>query len=51
MESKIFVVIIIICIALIVVGYVKHNFELIINFALRMFAGLGGIFLLNLLIL
>jgi len=51
MESKIFVVIIIICIALIVVGYVKHNFELIINFALRMFAGLGGIFLLNLLLL
>lgn len=50
MESKIFVVIIIICVALIIIGFAKHNFELIINFAIRIFAGLGGIFILNFLL-
>ncbi len=50
MESKIFIVIIIICVALIIIGFVKHNFELIINFGIRIFAGLGGIFILNLLL-
>lgn len=50
MESKIFVVIIIICVALIIIGVAKHNFELIINFAIRIFAGLGGIFIVNLLL-
>lgn len=51
MESQIFVVIIIICIALIVFGLIKHRFDLLVNFGLRIFSGLLGIYLLNSLLL
>ncbi len=51
MESQIFVVIIIICIALILFGLIKHRFDLLVNFGLRIFAGLLGIYLLNSLLL
>jgi inhibitor of the pro-sigma K processing machinery len=47
MESTIFVIIIIICVALILFGVIKHRFDLIVNFGLRIFAGLLGIYLLN----
>lgn len=47
MESQIFVVIIIICIALIAFGLIKHRFDLLVNFGLRIFSGLLGIYLLN----
>ncbi|MGB8452780.1 MAG: pro-sigmaK processing inhibitor BofA family protein [Anaerocolumna sp.] len=51
MESQIFVVIIIICIVLITFGLIKHRFDLLVNFGLRMFSGLLGIYLLNNLLL
>ena len=51
MESNIFVVIIIICTVLIVVGIVKDNFNLIVNFLARIFAGVAGIFIVNWLII
>ncbi len=47
MESQIFVVIIIICIALIVFGLIKHRFDLLVNFGLRIFSGMLGIYLIN----
>lgn len=47
MESQIFVIIIIICIALIAFGLIKHRFDLLVNFGLRLFSGLLGIYLLN----
>lgn len=51
MESKIFIVIIVICVGLIVVGLIKHRFDLLVNFGLRIFAGLLGIYLLNTILL
>ncbi len=51
MESQIFVAIIIICIALIAFGLIKHRFDLLVNFCLRIFSGLLGIYLLNSLLL
>jgi inhibitor of the pro-sigma K processing machinery len=47
MESKIFIVIILICVGLILFGLIKHRFDLFVNFGLRIFAGLLGIYLLN----
>ncbi|BCJ92470.1 hypothetical protein acsn021_00390 [Anaerocolumna cellulosilytica] len=47
MESKIFIAIIIICVALILFGLIKHRYDLFVNFGLRIFAGLLGIYLLN----
>lgn len=47
MESQIFLVIIIICVALILFGIVKHRYDLLVNFGLRIVAGLVGIYLLN----
>ena len=47
MESQIFVAIIIICVALILFGVIKHRFDLLVNFGLRIFSGLLGIYLLN----
>jgi inhibitor of the pro-sigma K processing machinery len=47
MESKIFVVIIVICVALILFGIIKHRFDLLVNFGLRIFGGLLGIYILN----
>lgn len=46
-ESKIFIVIIIICIALLLIGFIKQKFDLIINFGLRIMAGLLAIYILN----
>lgn len=51
MESQIFVVIIIICVALIAFGLIKHRFDLLVNFGLRIFSGLLGIYLVNSLLL
>lgn len=47
MESKIFVAIILICVGLILFGLIKHRFDLFVNFGLRIFAGLLGIYLIN----
>jgi inhibitor of the pro-sigma K processing machinery len=47
MESQIFVVIIVICLGLLFYGLIKHRFDLLVNFGLRVFAGLLGIYLLN----
>ncbi len=51
MESQIFVVLIVICIALIAFGLIKHRVVLLVNFSLRIFSGLLGIYLLNNLLL
>ncbi len=51
MESQIFVIIIIICIALIIFGLIKHRFDLLVNFGLRIFSGMLGIYLINSLLL
>jgi len=51
MESQIFVVIIIVCVALILFGLIKHRFDLLVNFGLRIFSGLLGIYLVNSLLL
>lgn len=47
MESKIFVAIIIVCVVLIIVGVIKDNYNLIINFLVRLIAGVAGIFIMN----
>ncbi len=47
MESQIFVTIIVICLGLLLYGLIKHRFDLLVNFGLRVFAGLLGIYLLN----
>ncbi|MFU0827960.1 MAG: Pro-sigmaK processing inhibitor BofA [Lachnoclostridium sp.] len=47
MESKIFIVIILICVAFILFGIIKHRFDLFVNFGLRIFSGLLGIYLVN----
>lgn len=47
MESEVFVIIIIICVALILFGLIKHRYELLVNFGLRIFSGLLGIYLVN----
>lgn len=47
MESKIFIVIIVICLGLLFYGLIKHRFDLLVNFGLRVFTGLLGIYLLN----
>ena len=47
MESQIFIVIIVICLGLIFYGLIKHRFDFLVNFGLRVFAGLLGIYLMN----
>ncbi len=47
MESQIFIVIILICLGLIFYGIIKHRFDFLVNFGLRIFAGLLGIYLMN----
>lgn len=47
MESQIFVAIIVICVVLILIGFIKHQFDLIVNFGLRIFSGLLAIYLIN----
>jgi len=47
MESKIFVVIIVICVGLILFGIIKQRFDMLVNFGFRIFAGLLGIYLVN----
>lgn len=47
MESKILILIIIICLTLLIISLVKHNFDLIVNFGLRIVAGLLAIYILN----
>jgi inhibitor of the pro-sigma K processing machinery len=46
-ESKIFVIIILICITLLLIGLIKKRFDLLVNFGLRIMAGLLGIYILN----
>lgn len=50
MESMIFIVIIAICIGLLIFGFIKHNYEAVINFILRIFAGLAAICVINVLL-
>lgn len=47
MESQIFVIIIVICVGLLLFGLIKHRFDLLVNFGLRIIVGLLGIYLLN----
>ena len=47
MESKIFIAIIIVCVVLLIIGLIKHRMELLVNFGLRLFAGLVGIYIVN----
>ena len=46
-ESKVFIVIIIISVVLLLISFIKQRFDLIVNFALRIVAGLLGIYILN----
>ena len=39
-ESKVFIVIIIISVVLLLISFIKQRFDLIVNFALRIVAGL-----------
>jgi inhibitor of the pro-sigma K processing machinery len=50
MESKIFIVIIIICLVLLAIGLIKRRMDLLVNFGLRVFAGLVGIYIVNMLL-
>lgn len=50
MESKIFIVIIIICLILLAIGLIKKRMDLLVNFGLRVFAGLVGIYIVNMLL-
>lgn len=50
MESKIFIVIIIVCIVLLAIGLIKKRMDLLVNFGLRVFAGLVGIYIVNMLL-
>ncbi len=50
MESKIFVVIIIICLILLAIGLIKRRMDLLVNFGLRVFAGLVGIYIVNMIL-
>jgi inhibitor of the pro-sigma K processing machinery len=50
MESKIFIVIIIVCVILLVIGLIKRRMDLLVNFGLRVFAGLVGIYIVNMLL-
>lgn len=46
-ESKIFILIIIISVILLIISLIKQRLDLIVNFALRIFAGLLAIYILN----
>ncbi len=50
MESRIFVAIIAVCVVLIIVGVIKDNYNLIINFLVRLISGIAGIFVVNFLL-
>lgn len=50
MESKIFIVIIIICLILLAIGLIKKRMDLLVNFGIRVFAGLVGIYIVNMLL-
>ncbi len=50
MESKIFIVIIIICLILLAIGLIKRRMDLLVNFGLRVFAGLVGIYIVNMIL-
>ncbi len=50
MESKIFIVIIIVCLILLAIGLIKKRMDLLVNFGLRVFAGLVGIYIVNMLL-
>ncbi len=47
LESKIFIIIIIISVVLLIISIVKQRFDLLVNFALRIVAGLLAIYILN----
>lgn len=46
-ESKVFIIIIIVSVVLLLISFIKQRFDLIVNFALRIVAGLLGIYILN----
>lgn len=46
-ESKILIIIIIISVVLLLISFIKQRFDLIVNFALRIVAGLLAIYILN----
>lgn len=50
MESQIFIIIIVLCVALILIGFIKHQFNSIITFGLRIFGGLLGVYIVNILL-
>lgn len=47
LDSKIFIVIIVICTVLLVVSFIKQKFDLIINFGIRIVAGFLAIYIIN----
>lgn len=46
-ESMIFIAIIAICVLLILYGLIKHRFDMLVNFGLRIVAGVLGIYIAN----
>lgn len=44
-ESKVFIIIIIVSVVLLLISFIKQRFDLIVNFALRIVAGLLGIYI------
>lgn len=46
-ESKIFIIIIIVSLVLLLISFIKQRFDLIVNFALRIAAGLLAIYIIN----
>lgn len=47
LESKIFIIIIIISVVLLIISIIKQRFDLLVNFGLRIVAGFLAIYILN----
>lgn len=50
MESYIFIAIILVCILIIAISFIRHKVEIVINFILRIVAGIVGIYFVNILL-
>lgn len=51
MESYIFIAIILVCILIIAISFIRHKVEIVINFILRIVAGIVGIYFVNILLI
>lgn len=47
-ESKVLIIIVIVSVVLLLISFVKQRFDLIVNFTLRIVAGLLAIYIINL---